>query len=97
MERTDQDMNLHRISLKRQVPVEGNIFEDFTNQKVDFFFFFFFFETPRWDPQRIKKVGDESLNGSADASHREYQYARSMDGSADASHREHPSAKRSEC
>jgi hypothetical protein len=29
-------MNLHRISLRRQVHVEGNISEDFTVQKVSF-------------------------------------------------------------
>jgi hypothetical protein len=36
MERIDQRMNLHRIILRRQVPVEGNISRDFTTQKVSF-------------------------------------------------------------
>jgi hypothetical protein len=36
MERTDQRMNLHRIILRRQVPVEENISGDFTTQKVSF-------------------------------------------------------------
>jgi hypothetical protein len=36
MEMTNQGMNLHRISLRRQVPVEGNISGDFTAQKVSF-------------------------------------------------------------
>jgi len=36
MERTDHGMNLHRISLRRQVTVEGNVSEDYTAQKVGF-------------------------------------------------------------
>jgi hypothetical protein len=36
MERTYQGMNLHRISLRRQVFVEGNISGDFIAQKVGF-------------------------------------------------------------
>jgi len=33
---TNQGLNLHRISLRRQVYVEGNISGDFTAQKIGF-------------------------------------------------------------
>jgi hypothetical protein len=36
MEMTNQGMNLHKISLRMQVLVEGNISGDFTPQKVGF-------------------------------------------------------------
>jgi hypothetical protein len=36
MEMTNQGMNLHKISLRMQVLVEGNISGDFTTQKVGF-------------------------------------------------------------
>jgi hypothetical protein len=93
MERIDQGLNLHKISLRMQVPVEWKILETLQLRKS-------VFPTTRPDA-RVRTPSLESQSyegpyGAADVSHKENLSTRSPDGPTDVSHRENSSARRSE-
>jgi hypothetical protein len=82
---------MHRITLRRQFPVEENILEILQFRKSVFLIAW----TPRCqspDAQHREQKSYEGSNGAADAEVREQKSGRSSDGPVDANHREQKSA-----